>query len=126
MPDIFQIGADLDEIAKAVASAEDKMKLAEAAMALNQLASENKRLMDENDELRKKLAKKKALECRRGSYFVIGEDGEGIGPVCPKCYQESGLVYLLERVSGGAHCPVCKARYAGVKGSVEGKRQRLI
>lgn len=124
MPDIFQIGADLGELAKTVASADDKMKLAEAAMALNQLAMENRRLMDENEGLRKELAMRKALEYRKGSYFVVVDD-ELVGPICPDCYQEKGLIYRLEKANGGARCSVCGKRYAGSKYAVEGYKQHL-
>ena len=126
MPDIFQIGADLGEMAKAVASADDKMRLVEAAMALNELAVENKRLMDENAGLRVELARRKALEYRGGSYYLIEGDGSEVGPVCPRCYRAEVLISRLERANGGARCSVCGTRYAGSRHAVDGYRQRVL
>lgn len=125
MPDIFQIGVDLADLAKTVASAEDRIKLAEVAMALNQLATENKQLIEENSELRKALARRKSLEYRDDSYYLTTEEGEQIGPVCPKCYQGDALINRLERANGGARCSVCGTRYAGSRYAVEGYHQRV-
>ena len=125
MPDIFQIGADLGELAKTVVSADEKMKLAQAAIMLNDLALENKRLADENAELKKQLARKMALEYRDGSYYVYDSCGNLVGPICPRCYRDEGVINLLEKANGGARCSVCKTRYAGSKASVDGFRQRI-
>lgn len=126
MPDIVQIGTSLMELAGGIANADDKLKLSQAAMALNQLAMENGKLMEENAELRTALAHRKALEFRDDSYYIIDEHGDEIGPVCPQCYQDKGLVFLLERANGGARCSVCKTRYAGSRYAVEGFRQQIF
>ena len=123
MPDIFQTIKSLTELAGDIASADDKMKLSEAAAALNQLESKNRELMVENSELRTKLARRKALEFRGGSYYIFDKNNNVVGPICPQCYQDKGLVFLLEKANGGAHCSVCKTRYAGVRHAVEGYTQ---
>lgn len=123
MPDIFQIGADLGEMAKTIASAEDKIRLSTAAMALNQLAEENSRLMKDNEHLRTELARRKALEYRDGSYYVVTSDGKEAGPLCPRCYQDEGFIYLLSQSRNGARCSVCGKTYAGSKWAVGSSSQ---
>lgn len=125
MRDILQIGTSLMELAGGIANAEDKMKLSQAAMALNELASENRKLMEENAELRVELDRRKDLEYSEGGYYLTGKDGERIGAVCPACYKESGFIYLLGRTNGGARCSVCGKVYYGTKPAVEGFRQQL-
>ena len=126
MPNPADYVATLAEMAKVALTVDDKMKLVEASAALNEVLGENRRLMDENSELRTKLAYRKALELRDGSYYIIGDDGGEIGPICPQCYQDRGLAYLLERDNGGARCSVCRTRYAGSKYAVEGYRQGIL
>jgi hypothetical protein len=126
MPDILQIGTGLMELAGGIANAEDKMKLSQAAMALNELASENKRLMDENASLRIELDRRKDLEYVGGCYYLTGKDGEMIGALCPGCYKESGFIYLLGKANGGARCSVCGKTYYGAKPAVGGYRQMVI
>lgn len=126
MPDFFQIGLELTEVAKTVASAEDKILLAEASMALNQLAIENKRLMEENEELRRELALRKKLEYRDGSYYVVEDDGDMVGPICPECYMKKGLVYLTVGRSDGSRCTTCGAVFGGSSPAKEDHSGRAL
>ena len=118
MFDGFELSADIIEIAKGVTSAETKMRLYEAANALNSVTAENRTLMQKNEQLRKELARRKALEYRDGSYYVVLDDGEEAGPLCNECYQEKGFIYLLEKTSRGARCSVCGKVYAASKWAV--------
>lgn len=112
MPDIFQLSADLGNIAKTIASADDKLRLAEAGVALGELAAENRRLAAEVAELRSRLSRRKDLEYRRGAYYVVMGGGEFEGPVCRRCYESEGLINRLKW--NGSHelcCTVCKTAY---------------
>lgn len=119
MPDPFDLSADIIEMAKEAASAEAKMRLFEAANALNSVTAENRKLMQKNEQLRKELARRKALEWRDGSYYVVQDDGKEAGPLCNECYQEKGFIYLLEKSSKGARCSVCGRVYAASKWAVK-------
>lgn len=115
-----ELSADILEIAKEAASADVKIRLFEAANALNSIVDENRRLMDENEGLRKELARRKALEFREGSYYVVTDDGSEVGPLCVECYQEKGNIYLLGKSRNGARCSVCGRVYVGSKWAVDG------
>lgn len=118
------VKATLDSL-KGAASAEARAKLAEVSAAYFQAVSENFELAEENRKLREELTRKKALEVIGGAAYVLEADGAKTGPVCPACYAE-GIVVILESASkGGAQCSKCGARYAGVRASVEGHRQRI-
>ena len=125
MPDVIQMVKSLTELAGGIASVDDKLKLAEAAAALNLLESKNRELMDENISLRIELDRRKDLEYVAGGYYLTGKEGERIGAVCPCCYKESGLIYLLGKANGGAKCSVCGKTYFGAKPAVEGFRQQI-
>ena len=84
-------------MAKTAIGADDKVKLAEAAMAMNELSVKNRLLADENKELQEALQRRKTLE-RKGDGFYITEEEREIGPICPECYLEKGLPYTLEQI----------------------------
>lgn len=110
---------------KAAASVETREKLAQVSAAYFEVVKENFDLAEENAQLRKELARKKAIEAISGEYFVQEKDGSLTGPVCPACYDD-GIIVILETSSkGGAQCSKCKARFAGVRASVEGPRVRI-
>lgn len=103
---------------------EEKMALIDLREMVSDLEEENRRLKAENARLREELARRKALERQGGAYFVM-DGGDKTGPVCPQCFEDDGIVMLLERDSGSARCSRCKTRYAGVLPAVEGFRQRV-
>ena len=115
------------ELAKALASAEDKMRVMELAARAADLEEENRELRREVAELREELARRKGLETYRGASYVLEGDGTRTGPVCKACYDEHDLVVILESsADGGARCPSCRRRYPGVKASKAGPRQRFL
>lgn len=111
---------------KMAADAETRAKLAEVSAAYSQAVYENFELAEENRKLREELARKKALETIGGAAYVLEAGGAKTGPVCPACYAD-GITVLLESAprGGGAQCSKCKARYAGVRASVEGPRAHI-
>lgn len=108
-----------------VASVETRAKLAQVSAAYAQAVCENFDLVEENRKLREELARKKALEVIGGAAYVLEADGAKTGPVCPACYADGITVILESAAKGGAQCSKCKARYAGVRASVEGPRLRV-
>lgn len=66
-----------------------------------------------------------ALETIGAASYVLEADGSKTGPVCPECYRDGITVFLESASKGGAQCSKCGARYAGVRASVEGHRQRI-
>lgn len=110
---------------KAAASAETKEKLAQVSAAYFEAVKENFELAEENERLRKELARKKAIEPINGEYFIQEKDGTLIGPVCPVCYEDNIIVLLESSSKGGAQCSKCASRYAGVRASIEGPRMRV-
>ena len=65
------------------------------------------------------LTAKREPEYREGSYFARLHDGSEVGPICPHCYQDDGVINLLSRSNRGARCSVCGKVYAGSKWAVE-------
>lgn len=110
---------------KLAADVETKAKLAEVSAAYSQAVCENFDLVEENRKLREELARKKALEVIGGAAYVLEADGAKTGPVCPACYADGITVILESAAKGGAQCSKCKARYAGVRASIEGPRLRV-
>lgn len=108
-----------------VASVETRAKLAQVSAAYAQAVCENFDLVEENRKLREELARKKALEVIGGAAYVLEANGAKTGPVCPACYADGITVILESAAKGGAQCSKCKARYAGVRASVEGPRLRV-
>ena len=102
-----------------------KVELLELQKRALEIEAENMELVRENEELRRLLARKKAMETLNGASYILEPDGGKTGPVCPKCYNRDEVVSILEGVSNGARCAVCGARYPGVKASVAGPRQRV-
>ena len=65
------------------------------------------------------LTARREPEYREGSYFARLHDGSEVGPICPHCYQDDGVINLLSRSNRGARCSVCGKVYAGSKWAVE-------
>ena len=91
-----------------------------------ELKRRNAELACENERLRRKLAERKKLERRGGAVFLLEDDGTATGPICPDCYESSGVVMLLEQANGGARCARCRTRYPGVAPAVEGHKTIIL
>lgn len=91
-----------------------------------ELKRRNAQLVCENEQLRRKLAERKKLERRGGAVFLLEDDGAETGPVCPDCYESSGVVMLLEHANGGARCARCRTRYPGVTPAVDGHKTTIL
>lgn len=113
MLEFFELGVDLAEMAKTVASIDDKIMLNEAVTAINKLTAENRELSDELAKLRQELARRKELEYRDGSYYLARGDGKLEGPVCRRCYLSEGLINrLMWRRDHELRCTVCDTTYS--------------
>ena len=95
---------------------EARMRLRELYEQAAELEDENRELRDEVAKLRAELQRRKDMEYRGGGFYILGRDGEEIGPICPECYEAKGFPYLLQKISGGAKCTVCGNEYAGADG----------
>lgn len=120
---------------------DDKQKLGQISNAYFRTVDENFQLREEVHTLKKQLAdkdrqirelneqrserRKLTFDSKRLGYMIELDNGEVIGPVCPKCHKETASIVLLEETNGGAVCPNCKSRYPGVKASVEGYKQTI-
>lgn len=124
MADLLDAISDAREVVKTISSVDDRIRLSEALDRASALRDENERLKRKVRKLRKKLAAMKKLETYKGASYVIEDDGEKTGPICPWCYKHDGITVLLARSNGGARCQVCKRLYAGVSTPVEGYRMR--
>ena len=92
----------------------DRERLLDLVRRLEESEAEVRDLRRRNEALATQLARRKDLERMGGSYFLIERDGSRTGPVCPHCYEESGIVHLLQSVSGEARCLSCGRSYVGV------------
>lgn len=91
---------------------EDKLRLAEAGIALGELAAENRRFACEVAQPRVELEWRKDLEYRDGSYFILSSDALDEGPVCRRCYISEGLINRLRwGRDGSLECTVCGTKY---------------
>lgn len=116
------------QMARDVSSTDERLKLCEAASALQELEEENRRLSQENQDLRLELRRRKDLEREGAAYFLVERDGSKTGPLCPTCYTEEGLVSMLaRRQDGRATCVACGREYAGVRVYLTtGRSQRIL
>lgn len=112
---------------------EDKQQLHSLYNDVWELEAENQSLKNkvfqqgkEIERLNEELQHKKRLQLLSEGYFIQCDDGTLKGPICPKCYSESGFVNVLATSDRGAHCSVCKSYYKGVKASVQGYRQKVM
>lgn len=105
--------------------AELRRRVADMECENFELRRRNAELADENARLRRELAARKRLERRGPAVFVLEDDGEETGPVCPQCHNGDGIVVLLERATGGARCSRCGTRYAGVDAPEYGRCPRI-
>ena len=126
MADILDAISDAREVVKTISSVDDRIRLSEALDRASALRDENERLKKKVKKLRKKLAAMKRLETYKGASFIIEDDGEKTGPICPRCYKRDGIVVILVRSNDGAKCQVCKNLYAGVETHVRGYRTRAL
>lgn len=105
------------EVIQATLSLEDRMRLKSELLSVQEdamrLQEDNMVLRRENENLRRELALRKRLEYVDGLYYVIGDDGETIGPLCPGCYTAKGIINLLGEAGRGYRCTLCKGTYGG-------------
>lgn len=73
-------------------------------------------LMEENQQLRarvhaleEQIAHRDELEFRNGRYYY--KSALDLGPVCPKCYKDSGIVCKLSNSTLGPFCAHCQSSY---------------
>lgn len=105
------------EAIQATLSLEDRMRLKSELLSVQEdamrLQEDNMVLRRENENLRRELALRKRLEYIDGLYYVMGDDGDMVGPLCPKCYKGDGVINLLKTESHGYRCTLCKGAYRG-------------
>jgi hypothetical protein len=125
--------------------AEDKIKLGKVADAYFATVDENFSLREENHklaieledkecqikDLNEKLEEKQKLKLIVNAgipeYFLMLENGEKVGPVCPICYKKEGATVILATAPDNhAICPNCKAKFAGVHAIIEGKKAVVL
>ncbi|MBZ5638008.1 MAG: SIKE family protein [Acidobacteriia bacterium] len=86
---------DAGQLAKGLASIEDKQKLLDLQVAALEIAQRNAQLEQENRELREKLRIRDELTFRENVYWRDGQADKG--PFCPPCWDSRGLlVHLTE------------------------------
>lgn len=126
MPSVIDMIAAASSVIAKIDSTEDKARLSELVNRLREMDLENEKLRDENKLLIVKLARRKDLERISGSYYLIERDGEKTGPLCPRCYEEQGIVQLLLDNREGAKCTGCGRVYAGVKTPYKPRTSRVL
>jgi len=112
----IKIVGRLREINKNIANAEFSNALADLAMELSGLKIQMAGLLEENDELKRKLADKKndSLIFKDYAYFT----DLGDGPFCPGCYDSKGKSIRLSKLTKqfsvfGTHkCPSCDETFS--------------
>lgn len=115
----IQLVGRLREINKSIASADFANALAVLAIELSELKIKVAGLLEENDQLKRQLAKKQtaALEFKEFAYYSASADG----PFCPGCYDGNGktirLTKLFESFTdfGTHNCPSCKETFGGAE-----------
>jgi hypothetical protein len=111
----LQLVGRLRDINKNIANAEFSNALADLAIELSELKIKVAGLLDENDQLKRQLAKKQTpdLEFKEFAYYSSAGDG----PFCPGCYDNHGKTIRLAKLSApftafGSHsCPTCKEHF---------------
>lgn len=125
MPSIGDTIRAAASVISGIDSIAERERLMDLVRKLEEAETEMRDLRRRNEALAAELARRKALERIGGAYWLIEGDGTKTGPVCPRCYEETGIVHLLERRKDGAYCPACKTSYAGVAPSFEGRSQKV-
>lgn len=110
----------LREISKNIEDAEFKNVLADLSheiadtkLALAVMTEENANLKNELTTLRNSKGQSSNMKFEEFAYF----ESNGDGPFCPGCYDSSGTIIRLSKLSGaftafGSHtCPSCKEKY---------------
>ncbi|MCH3967815.1 MAG: hypothetical protein LKE50_04215 [Atopobiaceae bacterium] len=125
MASVGDIARAIVVIAAGISSADDQKMLYEARDSLFKLQDENRELREKADELSTKLRRREELKRDGSSYYLVEDDGSRFGPICPSCYEDSGIVISLARGNGEARCSVCGKKYSGVVGSVPGRQTHI-
>lgn len=111
----LQLVGRLREINKKIADAEFSNALADLAIELSELKIKVAGLIEENDQLKRKLAQKDALELDFRDFAYYSKSGDG--PFCAGCYDSNGKAVRLTKLSepftafGSHSCPVCKETF---------------
>ncbi|MEQ1596033.1 MAG: hypothetical protein ABL985_13145 [Casimicrobium sp.] len=113
----IQLVGRLREINKSIANAEFAKALADLAIELSELKIKVAGLLEENDQLKRQVAKKQTAELEFKEFAYYSASGDG--PFCPGCYDGNGKTIRLTKLFGrftdfGSHgCPSCKATFGG-------------
>lgn len=115
MPSVTDVIIAASSVISGIDSADSQLRLRELVKKLEEVDAEVRTLRDENEALASKLRRRKDLERISGSYFIIERGGTKTGPLCPRCYEDEGIVQLLLGTREGAKCTGCGRTYAGVE-----------
>ncbi|SFK45111.1 hypothetical protein [Rhodanobacter glycinis] len=112
----IQLVTRLREINKNIANAEFNNALADLSIELANLKIQVAGLLEENDQLKRKLDQKDSSSVSFKGFAYFKSDGEG--PFCPGCYDTAGKLIRLAKTSAtfnvfGSHsCPSCKEHFS--------------
>ena len=114
----IQLVTRLREINKNIANAEFSSALADLSLELSELKIQVAGLLEENDGLKRQLAKKGEIDLVFRGFAYYSASGDG--PFCPGCYDAREKQVRLSKaapgfdVFGSHSCPVCKECYGNV------------
>lgn len=123
MPSIGDTIRAASSVISGIDSIAERERLMDLVRKLEEAETEMRDLRRRNEALAAELSRRKALERIGGAYWLIEGDGTKTGPVCPCCFEGTGIVHLLERRKGGAYCYACDTTYPGVVADFDGPQQ---
>ena len=100
--------------AQDVGNIETYAKLLDVQREALELLEQNQTLRQCVQELEAPLEHRSSLELRGGRYYYAPDPN--LGPVCPKCYNDSGIVVELTTTTGGPWCDHCRSGYSRTTG----------
>lgn len=82
----------------------------------HELEARTRRLKQEIEDLREKLAFKEDLTMINGVYWVVAEGEAAKGPFCPRCWDVDRVGVWLNRLKNDVLlCPECENNYGELK-----------